>query len=208
MMDMRICLLLAAFLAAPAWSASPSLRGLEDRLAQCAAQTDDAARLACFDRIVADRSAAADSARPERLSSDRVTSDRRSSSVPAADRSAAAAASSEDVAGTNPGAASAASVEASFGFSGSELARRHGGEQRQASAPPAQAERLNAAVTQVSKRPRGELVVTLDNGQVWAQKTAGYIPLEPGDQVTILKGALRSYRLIANGRSTPVTRVE
>ena len=31
--------------------------------------------------------------------------------------------------------------------------------------------RMTATVTAIDKRPRGELVVTLDNGQVWAQKS-------------------------------------
>jgi hypothetical protein len=69
--------------------------------------------------------------------------------------------------------------------------------------------RMSATVTAIEKRPRGELVVTLDNGQVWAQKNADrYFPLEVGDPVAILAGALGSFRLIAGSRATPVTRVQ
>jgi hypothetical protein len=69
--------------------------------------------------------------------------------------------------------------------------------------------RMSATVTVIDKRPRGELVVTLDNGQVWAQKNVDrYFPLEVGDPVEILAGALGSFRLIAGSRSTAVTRVQ
>jgi hypothetical protein len=75
----------------------------------------------------------------------------------------------------------------------------------QAAAP----KRMSATVTAIDKRPRGELVVTLDNGQVWAQKNAeGYFPLEVGDSVAILAGSLGSFRLISGGRATAVTRVQ
>ena len=51
---------------------------------------------------------------------------------------------------------------------------------------------MSATVTAIDKRPRGELVVTLDNGQVWAQKNAErYFPLEVGDPVAILAGVAR-----------------
>ncbi len=69
--------------------------------------------------------------------------------------------------------------------------------------------RMKATVTAIDKRPRGELVVTLDNGQVWAQKSADrYFPLEVGDPVAILAGSLGSFRLIAGSRATAVTRVQ
>lgn len=69
--------------------------------------------------------------------------------------------------------------------------------------------RMSATVTAIDKRPRGELVVTLDNGQVWAQKSADrYFPLEVGDPVEILAGSLGSFRLIAGSRATAVTRVQ
>ena len=69
--------------------------------------------------------------------------------------------------------------------------------------------RIAATVTAIDKRPRGELVLTLDNGQVWAQKEAGaYFPVKVGDPVTILAGTLGSFRLIVANRATAVTRVQ
>jgi hypothetical protein len=68
--------------------------------------------------------------------------------------------------------------------------------------------RISAIVTAIETRTRGELVVTLDNGQVWAQKESGaYFPLKVGEPVTILAGTLGSFRLISGNRATAVTRV-
>ena len=70
-------------------------------------------------------------------------------------------------------------------------------------------DRLEATITEVSSRAHGELVITLDNGQVWAQKAPdSKMRLKAGDQVTIKKASLGSYMLVAAGRSTRVTRVQ
>jgi len=93
-----------------------------------------------------------------------------------------------------------------FGVQGSELARSRDDDKPQADSSP---KRISATVTAIEKRARGELVVTLDNGQVWAQKEVGsYFPLKVGDPVAILAGSLGSFRLIAANRATAVTRVQ
>ena len=93
-----------------------------------------------------------------------------------------------------------------FGVHGSELARNRDDGKPEAEGPP---KRISAKVTAIEKRARGELVVTLDNGQVWAQKDVGaYFPLKVGDPVAILAGTLGSFRLIAGNRATAVTRVQ
>jgi D-lyxose ketol-isomerase len=68
---------------------------------------------------------------------------------------------------------------------------------------------LTASVAALSAKPRGELVITLDNGQVWAEIAPGSkIRLKPGDSVTIEAGTLGSFILIApNKRSSKVSRV-
>jgi predicted Abi (CAAX) family protease len=68
---------------------------------------------------------------------------------------------------------------------------------------------ITAKVTEVGARPHGELVVTLDNGQVWAERAASSkIKVKVGDTVKIESGALGSFVLIApNGRSSKVARV-
>jgi hypothetical protein len=70
-------------------------------------------------------------------------------------------------------------------------------------------EQLQAQVTKVSTKPHGELVVTLENGQVWTEiQTNSGARVKAGDRVAIKAGALGSFLLVApNGRSTRVTRV-
>jgi hypothetical protein len=99
----------------------------------------------------------------------------------------------------------AAVPEADFGVQGSELARnRNDDDPRQDSTP----KRISATVAGVEKRARGELVVTLDNGQVWAQKEVGpYFPIKVGDAVSIIAGTLGSHKLVVASRTTAVTRV-
>jgi hypothetical protein len=107
-----------------------------------------------------------------------------------------------------PKAAASPKVNATetFGVHGSELARSRDDGKPEAEGPP---KRIDAKVTAIEKRARGELVVTLDNGQVWAQKEVGsYFPLKVGDPVAILAGTLGSFRLIAANRATAVTRVQ
>ena len=93
-----------------------------------------------------------------------------------------------------------------FGVQGSELARSREDSDSRPEGPP---KRISASVTAIEKRPRGELVITLDNGQVWAQKEAGaFFPLKVGDPVAVLAGTLGSFRLIASNRATAVSRVQ
>jgi hypothetical protein len=91
----------------------------------------------------------------------------------------------------------AASAEDRFGARG-ELKRETHGELSE----------ISGTVTAVSTKPYGQLVVTLDNEQVWAEIAAGSkLKLKPGDRVKIERGALGSYVLItANGRSSKVAR--
>jgi hypothetical protein len=121
------------------------------------------------------------------------------------DRAAAPKASVQKASPREAGAAKADATE-TFGVKGSELARsQDDGDEPQQSAPP---QRLTAKVTGLDTRARGELVVTLDNGQVWAQKEKGaYLPIKVGDSVTILAGSLGSFHLVVANRATAVTRV-
>ena len=72
----------------------------------------------------------------------------------------------------------------------------------------AEIQELKAQVTKVTVKPHGELVLTLDNGQVWYEiQTSSGIRVKTGEQVTIKSGALGSFSLVApNGRSSKVTR--
>ena len=73
-----------------------------------------------------------------------------------------------------------------------------------------QREYLTATIVKISKRGYGELVVSLENGQVWAEKIPNRsIRLSVGDNITIRQGRFGGYRLFGRGkRSTEVTRIQ
>lgn len=155
-------------------------QGLPGSLQHCVAEQDSVQRLACFDR---------ESARLMQQSE-------------AGASTIASAAMASTVSSPTPTAKSRTDEE-NFGFSGSKLARE------EAAQNPG-LEQLTATITQVKTRPRGEFVVTLSNGQEWAQKEEEKpMSLSVGDQVTIKPGALGSYFLKGAKRAaTRVTRVK
>ena len=68
---------------------------------------------------------------------------------------------------------------------------------------------IRATVTDIAKRPRGERLFTLDNGQVWTEtSTERGARVDVGDEVEVRKGALSGYRLVGRGnRSSRVRRL-
>ena len=68
-----------------------------------------------------------------------------------------------------------------------------------------------AVVTAMSKRPYGQAVVELDNGEVWSEQQASHAFLvNVGDTVTLKKSMFSSsYQLVApGGRAYRMTRLE
>jgi hypothetical protein len=139
----------------------------------CTAETDDARRLACFDREMA------------RMSEPKKT-----------DQPLAVAAAP---------AQPPLSPQEQFGRNGAmdreERERQH--------AQSADLKELQATVTKVTTRALGELLITLDNGQVWLQQTADpHFDVSVQDKITIKPAALGSYLMVApSRRSTRVTRL-
>lgn len=89
-----------------------------------------------------------------------------------------------------------------FGVRGGPLAREQ-------EAKASTVKQIRAKLAALATKPYGELVLTLDNGQVWEQLQAAYFPLRPGDDITIKSGALGSYILVApSGRGTKVRRLQ
>lgn len=89
-------------------------------------------------------------------------------------------------------ARAAPSAEQRFGYRG-EVARES--IDREKAATPT-LERLQGKVESMSGTPSGDWVITLDNGQVWAQVPTGTrFSLRVGDTVTITPGALGSFLL-------------
>lgn len=69
-------------------------------------------------------------------------------------------------------------------------------------------ESITARVVKVSARPRGELIVELENGQVWVQSSVRWFKVKPGDLVSITKYRMGGYSLrTEGGASTRVRRV-
>lgn len=54
---------------------------------------------------------------------------------------------------------------------------------------------ITAKITQVSKLMRGQLKITLDNGQQWQQKDSGKLRLKVGDEIILETGALNAIYL-------------
>jgi hypothetical protein len=123
---------------------------------------------------------------------------RGASAVPPVAAAAAGAAATTAPAATTPHPAPAVTPEDRFGARG-ELKREKQPELSD----------LTATVTEVGTKPYGELVLTLDNGHVWAEIAANSkLKVKVGDTVKIERGALGSFLLIApSGRSSKVARI-
>lgn len=185
MMRLGYALALLAPLLHPCASIAAEGSALE-RAQACVDLSDDARRLACYDAAMgvdsdSERAAGANAANPP------VAQNAPVSPVPSS--------APEDPTATER-----------FGYSG-DIAREK--VDREAAAAP-KLKMLQARITAIERLPLGEFVVTLDNGQVWRQKSKESIgPLHVGDQVTIRAGALGSFRLSgSSNRSTLVQRVK
>jgi hypothetical protein len=169
---------------------------LPPSLRVCMSESDATRRLACFDR---------ESARLEQQS----TPVARQVDPPASARAPAAAPAAAPVeAASIPAAAPAQSSEDKFGYRGS-IARATLDKQTEEERKGF--EQLTAKVAELSTLPRGELVLTLDNGQVWQQRPGDRgMRIKVGDEVTIKPASLRSFLLTsaASKGSMRVTRVK
>ena len=157
-------------------------QGVPQGIVDCAAQKKDSARLVCFDREVAKLTMPAPSVAPTQVTP-------------------APAVPSAPVVATKQQRDTSAK-EDEFGVSGN-LARK-----RSESKKPADAalQELHAAVTSVKSKAYGELVMELDNGQVWEQpeKKLTFI-IKAGEDVVIRQHKLGSFFLTSD--SGAVTRV-
>jgi hypothetical protein len=104
-----------------------------------------------------------------------------------------------------PAAATATNAEADFGLT--EAAKRAREPEESKERFP---ESISGTVAKVARQPAGELVLTLENGQVWTQLQVDVrARVAVGDTVTIKKAALGSHLLVTEGRyATRVRRVK
>lgn len=161
-------------------------------LLACANVQDNFARLACYDRLNPPRGAMAAQAAEAPKAAPAPAP------APVHPPAAAAAVAAAPVAAPT---ISASSAEAEFGLS--ERARRDQNER-------AEVDHIVAKVASVSERPRGELLLKLDNGQTWTQteRRLGTL-IKEGETVTISRGALGSFMLTSEaGVATRVRRVK
>jgi len=182
----RMCLLFPLLILAT----TPALAATDISAAvrACRAETDDARRLACYDRVTDGARAAAPTAAATPKSAAPV---------------AAAAAPSAPAAAP---VAAAASAEDNFGRERQVAAEE---QKRQQDAARSLGE-LEASVTGIETRMDGLMTFTLDNGQVWRQNTPdSKFHLKEGDRVKIQPGSLKSFILSGpSKKSTRVTRVK
>jgi hypothetical protein len=171
-----------------------------DGVLACAAEADEERRLACFDALAAglrDPRPPAAAAPGSSTAATFPVSPTAASATPVAPTVAPSAAAAA-AAAAQPSQAGTPSPEDRFGL---RVDRK---EQKKDDLTE-----LSARATAISPKPRGELVITLDNGQVWGEIAPGSkIKVKPGDSVKIEAGTLGSFILIApNGRSSKVTRI-
>jgi hypothetical protein len=60
---------------------------------------------------------------------------------------------------------------------------------------------ITSKVTKVSTKPRGELIINLENGHVWHQTGNDRFKLNEGETVTITRGVFNSFTLKVDGRN-------
>jgi hypothetical protein len=161
---------------------------LPSSLRACMKETDAARRLACFDR---ESALLTGEGAPVARQVDPALA-QPASPAPARAAPAASAAGSAAVAATTQ------SADDKFGYRGNmaraELDKKKAEEQ--------QSDQVTAKITELATLPHGQLLLTLDNGQVWQQKTADRaLRLEVGDQVTVKRATLGSFLLTAEGNN-------
>jgi hypothetical protein len=151
-------------------------------------ETDAARRLACFDResaLLAGESAPVARQVDPAPARPAATAPAPAAPVVSAGGSAAAAATTQ-------------SPQDKFGYRGNMARADHDKKK----AEEQQSDQLAAKITELATLPRGELLLTLDNGQMWQQKTADRaLRVKVGDQVTIKRATLGSFLLTAEGHS-------
>lgn len=172
-------------------------RTLTPEIIACADEKDVLQRLSCYDRAVEAYRVAIDALAPPAPEANSAPAAAVAAPAPAAEIAPPAATAAPapvadvlpDVIESTPAPASSP-TEDDFG-------RNRGPEE------------ITAVVAEIRERPYGELVIRLDNGQIWEQKHLDQrFRLRVGETVTIKRGAVSGYRLSgSSNRSIQVTRL-
>lgn len=171
-----------------------------DAASRCAAIGDDHQRLACYDGIF--RFAGAGAAAAAAVPAEQAPASAGTAAVATVSAPPPAAAASSAAPAPAPAAAPASPVE-DYGLTPARKESIEAAQARASGAPaaakqPVAAESMTAKISTVARRLSGELVLILDNGQVWVQiDTETKARVKEGDEVTIRKASLGSYFLVA-----------
>jgi hypothetical protein len=203
----RVYALLPVTLVATTHALTAFAQDAPESLQRCADEADDKRRLACYDQEMARLRApnpAPSASIPAATSAPAVAA---ATSAPAVTAATSAPVTTAATAAPAVPAATAAkpdlTAEEQFGLSQDQVREKQSGKDTP------KLDHLAGAITKISKRPRGELVMTLDNGQVWTQQAVDTFDVRVGDTVTIKAAALGSFKMSTKaGRSTRVTRVQ
>jgi hypothetical protein len=182
-------------------AATAAAQGSVSSILACRDIADEHERLACFDReaaILAPGAAAA-SATPPRAAA--VPS---ASAAPASPTPPAAAPVPPPPGAPAPPAPSNADLQQQFGLSPRALEAQ----EVAAGVRPTRISKIEAHLVRTAHTSDGHMTFTLDNDQVWRQVEAEDMLVQPGEPVTIARGALGSYWLkMSSGRGCKVSRV-
>jgi len=176
-----------------------SAESIGEAMRACQAETDDARRLACYDRI-------AGRAQPQPEAASAAPRASAPAVAPKPAPAAAAPSAAAPAAAATVAAPAASTAEDNFGRERAMAAE----EERRKTVESRELGELSALVTDIETRMDGLLTITLDNGQVWRQNTPdSKFRLKAGDRVRIQPGSLKSFILSGpTNRSTRVTRVK
>ncbi len=182
-MTLSTIIIVAAGTGLPMATVQADADSLPTGILACANEDDVMVRLACYDREVAALVALPPMPVAPPKSADTP------SVAPAKGRAVALADAPTAAVPVPPATKPAAEEKVGFGYD------RH-------------IEGITASVVEIRERPYGELIIRLDNGQVWEQSHVDRrFKLRIGETVTIKKGAFSGYRLSGtSNRSIQVTR--
>lgn len=158
---------------------------IADALQQCSNEQNDLKRLMCFDALTESMNIYANAEQ----SVDAVASNQAKTVTPTPEAPTTPAPAAPAAAASIPSAELSASDD--FGLEAKRLAEEK------------LPKTLSAVVSEVTETPRGDAIVTLNNGMIWRQtdkKTN--VKVEVGDSITIERGVLGSFYLGRNGQNS------
>ncbi|MDH3440691.1 MAG: hypothetical protein OEM63_08075 [Gammaproteobacteria bacterium] len=224
--ELTISAIVLAALCLPTMASGQSPDELPPELLACAEETDVAMRLECFDREMAKLRATPGEAAPPAPVAESVPEpavvetapvpDPVSETVtevtaaapeadviaPAAERVAAPVAAAPAATAAAGALATVESAPSPSAMPAPEPEPVAGGD---FGLPDEGPNEITSKVANIMRRPYGEMVILLDNGQIWEQKHRdSRFRLDIGDDVTISEGLISGYRLTGGSRNNSI----